>query len=161
MPAPASTVLHARFMSKPPFSVDVPGCKPVEGEGIPRRNTRSVDKLVSTLPGVETMFDIVTYAAKSYGDSPAIGSRKLIAMHEETKKVTKVVDGKKQEVDKTWSYFEMSKYTYLSARQYETLVLQIGAGLRNLGLVETDRVHIFAQTRYDFIVINSDISNCG
>jgi len=147
MSSPPTTVFHTRFMGKPPFSVEVPGYKPVEGEGIPRRNSRAVDKLLSTLPNVETMFDIVTHASKSYGDSKAIGSRKLITMHEETKKVTKVVNGQKTEVDKTWSYFEMSKYTYLSAREYETLVLQIGAGLRNLGLVESDRVHIFAQTR--------------
>jgi long-chain acyl-CoA synthetase len=52
-----------------------------------------------------------------------------------------------QEVDKQWTYFELSGYSYLTFKEYETLVLQMGAGLRKLGLVKDDRIHLFASTR--------------
>jgi long-chain acyl-CoA synthetase len=140
--------LEARMTRSPPFTKEVPGCAPVDGETIPRRNAKSYEKLVTQpADGINTLFDIVRWSAKKYGDARAIGTRKLLKTHHEMTKVKKVIDGKVQEVDKNWSFFEMSGYSYLSFKEYETLVLQIGAGLRKLGLVERDRVHMFAATR--------------
>ncbi len=68
-------------------------------------------------------------------------------MHYETKKVKKVIDGQEQEIDKKWSYYELSGYTYISFIEYQTMALQIGAGLAKLGLSAGDRVHLFAATR--------------
>ena len=76
-----------------------------------------------------------------------MGTRKLIKMHHENKKVKKMVDGKLQEVDKKWSYYELSGYTYISFVEYEKKVLSIGSGLANLGLTKGDRVHLFGATR--------------
>jgi len=131
--------------------------KPVEGESIPRRNSQYVDKLL-TRPeeGVATVFDIVTRAARVFGSAKAVGTRKLLKTHNETKKVTKIVDGREQQVDKKWTYFELSGYTYLSFIEYEQQALQIGAGLRKLGLVRDDRVFLFAATRYSY---NSTVRN--
>lgn len=132
---------------KPPFTVEVAGYESVPGETIPRRNARSPDKLLS-LPedGVATIFDIVRKSAEKYRDKRAVGTRKLIKLHDETKKVKKVIDGHEHEVDKQWTYFELSEYSYLTFKEYETLVLQMGSGLRKLGLVANDRVHMFAST---------------
>jgi long-chain acyl-CoA synthetase len=133
----------------PPFTLEVPGVKVVEGESIPRRNSRYVEKLLSQPEeGVATVFDIVTRAARVFSNARAVGTRKLIKTHIETKKVTKVIDGREQQVDKKWTYFELSGYAYLSFAEYEQQVLQIGAGLRNLGLVKDDRLFLFAATRY-------------
>lgn len=132
---------------KPPFSVEVPGSSPVQGETIPRRNARSPEKLVShPEDGVNTIYDIVKRGASKFGDLNAVGSRKLLKTHHEMKKVKKVIDGVVQEVDKKWTYFELSGYSYLSFKQYEQLTYQIGAGLRKLGLVKEDKVHLFAAT---------------
>lgn len=97
--------------------------------------------------GVATLYDLVKWSAAKFGDARATGSRKLLKTHHEVKKVKKVVDGQLQEVDKNWTYFELSGYSYMSFKEYFTLVLQIGGGLRKLGLVEKDRVHMFAATR--------------
>lgn len=133
---------------KPPFTVEVPGSIAIDGETKPRRNARTYEKLVTQpAPGIGTLYDIVKYSAEKFGNERAIGSRTLLKMHNEIKKVKKVIDGQVQEVDKNWSYFEMSGYSYITFKEYETLVLQIGAGLRKLGLVEKDRVHMFAETR--------------
>jgi long-chain acyl-CoA synthetase len=143
-----TAVLEPRMTKNPPFTIEVAGSTPVEGETIPRRNARSPNKLLSQPEdGVATIFDIIKKSAEKYGDRKAVGTRKLIKTYNETKKVKKVIEGHVQEVDKNWTYFELSGYSYLTFKEYETLVLQMGAGLRKLGLVTNDRVHMFASTR--------------
>lgn len=143
-----TAVFEPRMTKSPPFTVEVPNSEPVEGETIPRRNAKSPDKLLAQPEeGVATVFDIVKISAEKYGERKAVGTRKLIKTYNETKKVKKVIDGHLQEVDKKWTYFELSGYSYLTFKEYESLVLTIGAGFRKLGLVRDDRVHMFASTR--------------
>lgn len=146
--AAGKPVLQARMSRSPPFTVEVPGAVKIEGETIPRRNARTPDALRSTPePGVNTVFDILTRSAKKFGESQAVGWRKLIKKHEEVKKIKKMVDGVVKDVDKKWLFFEMSGYHFLTFVEYERLALQLGSGFRKLGLVKDDRVHIYATTR--------------
>ena len=139
--------IQPRIYNKPPFSVDAPGYEAVEGETIPRRHPAAKDGLITTpSPDIKTVFDIVTRSAAKYGNAKCVGMRKLVKTHNETKKVKKMVDGVETEVDKNWTFFELSGYEYLTFSEYERLVLQIGAGYRSLGLVAQDRVHIYAAT---------------
>lgn len=62
--------------------------------------------------------------------------------------IKKVVDGKEQAVPKKWTYYELSEYTYLSFVEFEKLALQIGAGLRKLGMQKGDKLQLFASTRF-------------
>ncbi|TAQ86188.1 hypothetical protein B7494_g5488 [Chlorociboria aeruginascens] len=140
-------IIVPRMTRKPPYSLEVAGCSPIEGETIPRRNAKTAETLIfQPESNIFTVFDIVKASAAKFGDAKAVGSRKLIKKHTETKKVKTVVDGNVKEVDKLWTYFEMSPYTYLSFKEYETLAIQLGAGFRHLGLVEQDRIHLFATT---------------
>lgn len=140
--------LYPRLSKRPPFTVEAEGYEPVEGETIPRRNPIAKHKLVCRpSEDVATIFDILKLSAEKYGNAKALGTRKMVRTHQETKKVKKMVDGQTKEVDKKWTYFELSEYSYISFAQYEKMVLQVGAGLRNLGLQKGDRVHLFAATR--------------
>ena len=65
-------------------------------------------------------------------------------MHEETKKLEKMVAGKKQEVDKECQYYELSTYEYMSFVGFEELSPKVGSVFRALGLTTPDRVNIFA-----------------
>lgn len=142
-----NATVQPKIYHKPPFSVEAPGYEHVDGETIPRRHPLTVDKLQnSPSPDIQTVFDVVKRSSEKYGNAKALGSRKLIKTHQETKKIKKIVDGQEQEVDKKWTYFELSGYEYLSFQDYEKLTLQIGAGYRKLGLNKDDRVHIFAAT---------------
>jgi long-chain acyl-CoA synthetase len=139
--------VQPKIYHTPPFSVEVPGYEHVDGETIPRRHPLAVDKLIDRpSDDIATVLDIVRSSAEKYGNAKLLGSRKLIKTHQETKKVKKIVDGKEQEVDKQWTYFELGPYEFLSFHEYEKLLIQVGAGLRKLGLVKDDRVHIFAAT---------------
>ena len=140
-------VPQPKVYKKPPYTVEAPGFKKVEGETIPRRNARTKDALkVTPEESVNTIFDIVKRSSQKFGNAKAVGKRKLLETHEETKKVKKMVDGKEQEVDKKWTYFELSKYEYMTFAEYEQLVLKIGSGFRKLGMNSPDRVHLFAAT---------------
>lgn len=134
---------------KPPFTVEVPGCEPVEGETIPRRLPKSKDGLIlRPSEDVATTYDNFRRSARMFGNSKAVGSRRLIKTHVENKKVKKVVDGVEQEVDKQWTYFEMSGYTFKSFIEYEALALQLGCGLRKLGLEKDNKIHLYGATRW-------------
>jgi long-chain acyl-CoA synthetase len=134
---------------KPPFTIESPGYEPVGGETIPRRNV-NYGKILQTQPGetIHTVFDIAQHAAQKFGNARCMGSRDLIKVHVETKKSTKIVDGREQEVEKQWTYYELSGYRYLSFCDFGKLILQVGAGFRKLGLEKGDRVHLYAATRY-------------
>ena len=137
-----------RTIENPPFTVEASGYEPIKGETIPRRHPIAKDKLVTTpSEDVRTIFDILKRSADKFGNAKALGTRKLIKTHHETKKVKKTIDGKTQEVDKNWSYFELSGYSYISFVEYEKLTRQLGSALRKLGLVEGDRLSLFASTR--------------
>jgi long-chain acyl-CoA synthetase len=130
-----------------PTTAEVPGFPKVQGETIPRRNVKSKDALkTQPAPEISTAHDVISYSANKFGNAAAVGSRKLIKMHTETKKIKKLVDGKETTVDKSWQYFELSQYSYLTFVEFERLALQIGRGLRKLGLEPGDKLHLFAQT---------------
>lgn len=136
-----------RFQKKPPFTLEVPGQEPVEGETPIRRIPPSIPDLIAKpAPNISTTYELVRVSVEKFGNAKCMGSRKLIRTHQETKKVKKMVDGEEREVDKQWTYFELSGYEYLSFSEYEKLMLQVGSGLRELGLEKGDRVHIFAAT---------------
>lgn len=129
-------------------TVEAPGYPRVEGETIPRRNVKTKDKLVeSPHPDIRTVHDILLYSAKKFGNAKALGSRKLVKTHNEVKKIKKMVDGKETEVEKKWTFFELSEYTYMSFVEFEKLALELGAGYRKLGLNKGDKVHLFAATQ--------------
>ena len=147
--------LQPRLSAKPPFSIELPGQEPVKGETPVRRHPVSVEKIVDR-PGedITTTYELVRKSAAKYGNAKCVGSRKLIDTHVETKKVKKMVDGEEREVDKNWTFFELSGYEYITFTEYETLALQLGAGLRKLGLEKGDRVHIFAATSQNWLSLS-------
>lgn len=152
---PTSTMVNRKTMApqaqrvrKPPFTVDATGVQKVEGETIPRRNLASKDGLISVPePGVNTIYDILKRGSEKFGNAKCVGYRKLIREHQEKKQITKMVDGKETKTDKTWNYFELSEYQYMSFIEYERQAKSCGAGLRKLGMESGDKLHIFATTR--------------
>lgn len=141
--------VQAQMTRKPPFSVDASGYEKKDGETIPRRHPLAKDQLLITPASeVKTTYDIFRRAARKFGNAKALGTRKIVKTHVENKKVKKMVDGQEQEVDKKWTYFELSPYSYVSFVEYEQMALQCGAGLRSLGLSPGDMIHLYGATRF-------------
>ncbi|BCR88402.1 long-chain fatty acid-CoA ligase FAA1 [Aspergillus chevalieri] len=147
--------LQPKMAKKPPFTVEVPGAEPVQGETKPRRHLRSKDDLIlRPAEDVGTTYDVFRRSARLFGNAKAVGSRKLIKTHIENKKVKKVIDGVEKEVDKKWTYFEMSGYSYKSFVEYEQLALQLGAGLRKLGLEKDSKIHLYGATSANWLAMS-------
>lgn len=133
---------------KPPYTVEAPGVEKVPGETIPRRHPRFKDQLRnSPAEGVHTVYDIIQRSARIYPNHQAVGYRKLIKLHKETKKVQRNVDGEIREVDKEWQFFELSPFHFYTYKEYLELIHQVGAGLRKIGLTSEQKLHLFASTR--------------
>ena len=137
-----------QMTKKPPFSVNASGYEKVKGETIPRVNPLAKDGLiVQPSSEVTTIYENLRRSARKFGNAKAIGTRKIIKTHTENKKIKKIIDGVEQEVDKKWTYFELSGYSYISFIEYEQMSLRAGAGLRNLGLEPGDKMHLYGATR--------------
>lgn len=142
-------MVSPQMAKKGPFTVEAAGVEKKKGETVPRRNLHSKKELiVKPSAEVSTVYENLKRAAAKFGNAKAIGSRKIIKTHVENKKVKKVVDGQEQQVDKKWTYFELSGYTYMSFIEYEQLALSAGSGLRHLGLKKDDKMHLYGATRY-------------
>lgn len=85
-------------------------------------------------PGIDTVHDIMLYAARTHGSKKAFGSREVDKIIHEDKEVTKMVNGKEEKQTKTWSYFKLKPYDWVTYEGALQLVKQIGSGLRHLGL---------------------------
>lgn len=121
----------------------------VSGETRVRRFDNTKERLV-TQPweGIDTVYDVLIYAAKTHGTRDAFGTREIINVHEEEKEVKKVVGGKEVTEKKIWKYFELSDYKYLSFVQVKEAALEIAGGLLKLGVSKSDVINVYAATRY-------------
>ena len=143
-----SQALYPKIQQSGPFTVEAPGYPKKDGETKPRRHPSAKDKLITTpSEDVKTIFDILKRSADMFGNAKALGTRRLVKTHTENKKIKKLVDGETKEVDKKWTFFELSEYSYISFVEYEKMVLAVGCGLRKLGLQQGDIIHLFASTR--------------
>jgi long-chain acyl-CoA synthetase len=143
---------QAKTYKAGPYTCEVPDAKKVEGETIPRRNLAAKNGLIlKPQESIETLYDILRYSAAKYGNAKAVGARRIVNIHEETKKVKKMVDGQEQEVDKKWQYFELSPYKYKSFVEFEKMALSVGSGLKSLGFGPKDRLHLFAATSMQWL----------
>ncbi|KAI9362425.1 hypothetical protein DFJ73DRAFT_812305 [Zopfochytrium polystomum] len=127
--------------------------KPRAGQGKTRRNVRSLETLSTTpIPDVKTVFDILSRAVRLTPKKNIIGYRSLVRIVEEEKEVTKVVAGVEKKEIKTWKYFELSKYNWLTYAQVNELAVAYGAGLKQLGLNHGDKVTLYAGTSYEWMI---------
>jgi long-chain acyl-CoA synthetase len=130
-----------------PFSVEVTDTS-AKGEGRIRRNrvVGTGDLLAIPRDDVSTVYELVQYSVKKFGDKNCMGHRNVVKEHTEEKMITKVVDGEERQIPKKWTYWELSPYIYRSYKQVAEESAALGSGLRNLGLNPGDRIELYAGT---------------
>ena len=148
-----ATTVHATL--KRPFSIALnESHEPNEGP-IHRLRLVADGNLTTRIPGhpyILTVYDLVRNAVDEWRDKDCLGSRKIVKKHEEEKHTTKLIDGVEQQVTKKWVYSELSPYEYRTYRDLGAESNSIGAGLRKLGLKPGDRVGLYADTSYYFLI---------
>lgn len=131
------------------YSVIVGEAKP--GETAPRRNIGAKAapwEFPGNNPDCNTIYNLLTWACNEFSTREAMGSRKVIGTHDEKKMVTKKIDGKLEKIPKTWTYFELSPYSYMTYKELHQLIKEYASGILSLGIEPKGKeiFHIYAQT---------------
>jgi long-chain acyl-CoA synthetase len=75
--------------------------------------------------------DVLLYAARTHGNKKAFAARDVERVISEEKEVTKVVGGKQK---KTWNYFKLKPFDWISYEEALATVKDISSGLREFGM---------------------------
>src|SRR5271170_165307 len=120
------------------------------GETTVRRSALSPHALTETPhPSIHSIFDLVQFNGRRWGDSPCFGTRNVIKVH--TEKMPMATRTTKTEVlvpQRPRMFWELGHYEFRSYKEVVCEGLNLGAGLRRLGLVKGDKVSIYADTSY-------------
>ncbi|WPH04741.1 Hypothetical protein R9X50_00763600 [Acrodontium crateriforme] len=144
-------IIQPRTIKPGPYTIEVEGVAKVHGETLPRRHPLAKDKLLTEPePGVATLYDVLKRSVRKYGQLDALGSRKVVDTHVETKKVS---DGQGGQVEKKWTFYELSDYSYITFEEFEKQALTAGTALRKLGLEPNDRIEMYAATSAFWITV--------
>ncbi|KAJ1024337.1 hypothetical protein NDA18_004506 [Ustilago nuda] len=124
--------------------IDTPANK---GETKIRRSYRAPDRLLERpAEGINTMADVFLKARGRFPKRAIMGWRDVVRTHDENKEITKKVEGKEVKQTKTWQYYELSNYKYLTFDEFEERIQHASSGLVNLGLSKDTRFNIYATT---------------
>ncbi|KAJ1597904.1 hypothetical protein NDA14_006985 [Ustilago hordei] len=124
--------------------IDTPANK---GETKIRRSYRAPDRLLERpAEGINTMADVFLKARERFPKRAIMGWRDVVRTHDENKEITKKVEGKEVKQTKTWQYYELSNYKYLTYDEFEERIQHASSGLVNLGLSKDTRFNIYATT---------------
>ncbi|KAF7180584.1 hypothetical protein CNMCM7691_009875 [Aspergillus felis] len=142
---------------RPPFTVEVPDAVDNACEARPRRSPAAANGLFSSpIDDVKTTYDIFRQAARKFSHAKAAGTRRVIGSYEERTVVKRTVDGVEKSMPKIWTRYQLSGYTYLSFLGYESLALDLGCGLRRLGLGKGNKIHLYGATSLHWLAMSHD-----
>ena len=132
------------------------------GESRPRRSSAHPDALVTQpAEGIDTIHDILVAAKRAHGDKDAVGWRDVEEVIEEEKEVTKTVAGKSVTEKKTWKYFKLSPYKYLSFNQFHDKAILAGRGLASFGVDKGSVFNIYAGTSLHWRLVGHACASVG
>ncbi|KAJ3070826.1 long-chain fatty acid-CoA ligase, partial [Rhizoclosmatium hyalinum] len=138
----------------PQRSVEVPNTATATSGAI-RRSILSPKELTARpAEGINTIYDILVSSGKKYANKDALGARRIVDTIKEQKEVTKKIPGGGEVKEmKTWTYFELSPYSWMTFGEVKSLALTYGSGLRALGLNPTDKMTVYAETSRDWMLM--------
>ncbi|VDL84021.1 unnamed protein product [Nippostrongylus brasiliensis] len=103
---------------------------------------RHVDGLkTEQFPGKNTVDKVWRHIVELYDESPALGTRQLLAVHHE-----------KQAGGRVFEKWELGEYEWMSYREVEAKVSVVAAGLKDLATGDEPKVVIFAETRAHWLI---------
>lgn len=127
-----------------------------------RRLAITADKLVTQpFEGIDIIPDVIDYAARTHGTRDAMGWRDIVNIHEEEKEVKKMVNGKEVNEKKTWKYFQLSDYKYLSFVDVQERVSALARGLIHHQITKDNIFNIYAQTSVNWQLMSHACTTIG
>ncbi|KAJ3366897.1 long-chain fatty acid-CoA ligase [Kappamyces sp. JEL0680] len=100
-------------------------------------------------PHVKTIHDILVLGIHKHPSNKCLGEREVVKEIEEVKEVANGSTVEK----KTWKYFQLSPYKWLTYSEVYQRAVDIGAALTHLGLKSQDIINIFATTSPSWMIM--------
>ncbi|KAJ9087437.1 long-chain fatty acid-CoA ligase [Entomophthora muscae] len=109
--------------------------------------TKDSGELFKTLPdGSHTLYHAVQTSIEKHGPNVCFGSRRIVDNIEEIKEVERKVDGEMVKEKKTWKYYQLSPYEWVSFNELGQQLTDLGCAMKHIGLGGDKRLAIFAPT---------------
>ncbi|KAL7413055.1 long-chain-fatty-acid-CoA-ligase [Mrakia frigida] len=126
-----------------------------KGETRARRSYCVKELVTQPLPGIDTTYDVVQYAATTYPNRRAFGTRPVLDIVKETKTIAKMVGGQETTQEKEWSFFKLGAYEWITYKEFAEWTGWLATGLWELGLgrregAEDQFVNIFGATNVNW-----------
>ncbi|ORY26175.1 long-chain-fatty-acid-CoA-ligase [Naematelia encephala] len=136
------------------WEVDADKPKP-DGETRVRRSYCVKELLTQPAPGIDTVHDVLLYAARTHGSKKGFAQRDIDRIISEEKEVTKTVGGKEVKQKKTWNYFKLKPFNWMTYEEMLQRVKEVGAGLRELGVGNGDGAYfnIYGATSRNWMLL--------
>ncbi|KAF8331842.1 long-chain-fatty-acid-CoA-ligase [Cantharellus anzutake] len=132
------------------------------GQARIRRSNVSPDVLVTEpQEGIHTVYDILQHAARTYPNKDALGWRDIENVIEEEKEVIKMVAGKTVTEKKTWKYFQLSPYRYITFAGFRDKVATVASGLASLGIAPGAVFNVYAGTTVNWQLMSHACASIG
>ncbi|KAI0232181.1 long-chain fatty acid-CoA ligase [Massospora cicadina] len=96
--------------------------------------------------GATTLYHSLQASIKAHGSKICFGSRRVIDNVEEVKDIDRNVDGKIVKEKKTWKYYQLSPYEWVTYEELGHHLTDLGCALKHIGLGGDKRLAIFAPT---------------
>ncbi|KAK3806299.1 MAG: hypothetical protein J3Q66DRAFT_392932 [Benniella sp.] len=126
----------------------------IQGQTRVRRSALSPNDLVSKpSDDVKTLYDVIQHSAKVRPNLNAVGYRKTVKVIEEEKEITRIVNGETTKEKKTWKYFQLSGYQWLTYKDTKLVIDSIGSGLRHFGVQPKDKITVFGSTSANWLLV--------
>ena len=126
-----------------------------EHETAPRRSADVPNGLVDKPVGMKcsTVYEFAVERFEKLKAKQAMGWRDTIEIYEETKTITRNINGEVTSVDKTWLFYELSNYKYSTYDELNEIMHNLGRGLVKIGLEpeKQDKLHIYASTSHKWM----------
>lgn len=120
-----------------------PGHSPVYRNHV----TKESGELFRALPnGATTLYHSVQSSIKAHGPNICFGSRRIVDNIEEIKEIERKVDGKTVKEKKTWKYYQLSPYEWVTYNELGQQLTDLGCAMKHIGLGGDKRLAIFAPT---------------
>jgi long-chain acyl-CoA synthetase len=130
------------------YSVEIKNDEKLENVTAPRRHPESAEQLLNEPLGVDNIYAQFQIGVKKFGDEPCFGTRVFVYDDEKSDTTKKVVK-------------ERGDFKWLTFKQVDERVQNIGKGLQSLGIPEKSNIGIFSINRAEWCMASLGNYSCA
>ncbi|KAI9296010.1 long-chain-fatty-acid-CoA ligase-like protein [Neoconidiobolus thromboides FSU 785] len=101
-----------------------------------------------------TLYEVLQNSIQKYQNKNSLGYREILDIIEENKELERKVDGKVEKYSKTWKFYKLSEYKWITFNQLGSKLTNLSSGLHSLGLKPNDKVSFYAPSSHSWFMLS-------